>query len=69
MDVNFKLKGKNREFSDPPLGNGLGYMVSNDMLQAHLTKCIMKKLTSEVFAYHCIYIILDTAHSRSILAG
>lgn len=50
MDANFKLKGKERGFSDPPLANGLGYMVSNDLLQAHLAECVAKNLTSEVFA-------------------
>ena len=56
MDANFKLKGKERGFSDPPLANGLGYMVSNDALQAHLTECVAKSLTSEVFSsFHALH--------------
>ena len=69
MDANFKLKGKERGFADPPLANGLGYMVSNDLLQAHLAECVAKNLTSEVFArfriLHCSYI----THSRSTPVG
>ena len=48
MDANFKLKQKERGFSDPPLANGLAYMISNDMLKAHLADCVAKNLTSEV---------------------
>ena len=51
MDANFKLKNKERGFCDPPLANGLAYMVSSDTLQAHLTECIAKNLTSEVFLF------------------
>ena len=69
MDENFKLKQKERGFSDPPLANGLGYMVSNDALRAHLTECAAKCLTSEVLSYFCVSFILDTVYSRSIPAG
>ena len=55
MDANFKLKQKERGFSDPPLANGLAYMTSNDALQAHLTECVAKKLTSEVSV--CFYML------------
>ena len=48
MNVNFKLKQKERGFSDPLLVNGLAYMISNDMLKAHLADCVAKNLTSEV---------------------
>ena len=51
MDANFKLKQKERGFSDPPLANGLAYMTSNGALQAHLTECVAKNLTSEVCFY------------------
>ena len=49
MDANFKLKNKERGFHDPPIANGLGYMVSSDALRAHLTECVAKNLTAEVF--------------------
>ena len=49
MDANFKLKQKERGFSDPPLANGLAYMVPNDTLTAHLIECTEKNLISEVF--------------------
>jgi hypothetical protein len=32
MDANFKLKQKERGFGDPPLSNGLVYMVANERL-------------------------------------
>jgi len=48
MDANFKLKQKERGFADPPLSNGLAYMISDATLKAHLTECTAKKLTSEV---------------------
>lgn len=49
MDANFKLKQKERGFSDPPLANGLAYMISNETLKEHLAECVTKSLTSEVF--------------------
>jgi len=55
MDVNFKLKQKERGFSDPPLANGLAYMTLNNALQAHLTECVAKNLTSGVFV--CFYVL------------
>ena len=39
MDANFKLKQKERGFSDPPLANGFAYMVSNKTLLEHLAQC------------------------------
>jgi len=39
MDANFKLKQKERGFADPPLSNGLGYLVSHETLLAHLAQC------------------------------
>ena len=48
MDANFKLKQKERGFSDPPLSNGLVYMVSNEELQEHLTHCSTNGLITEV---------------------
>ena len=48
MDANFKLKQKERGFTDPPLSNGLTYMVSNTMLREHLANCVSKNLTTEV---------------------
>ena len=48
MDANFKLKQKERGFTDPPLSNGLAYMISDATLKTHLSECISKNLTSEV---------------------
>lgn len=48
MDANFKLKQKQRGFKDPPLSNGLVYMVSDKKLQDHLAYCSDKGLTAEV---------------------
>ena len=48
MDANFKLKQKERGFNDPPLSNGLAFMVSNERLRDHLTQCTDKGLTTEV---------------------
>lgn len=48
MDANFKLKQKERGFADPPLSNGLAYMISDPSLKAHLAECVSKNLTSEV---------------------
>lgn len=44
MDANFKLKQKERGFTDPPLANGFAYMVSNKMLLEHLAACKNNKL-------------------------
>ena len=49
MDANFKLKQKDRGFMDPPLSNGLAYMISDATLRTHLAECVKKNLTSEVF--------------------
>lgn len=52
MDANFKLKQKERGFSDPPLANGHAYMVSNDKLMKHLDECKGDKLLGdEVIPY------------------
>ena len=48
MDANFKLKQKERGFNDPPLSNGLAFMVPADRLQMHLADCVSKKLMTEV---------------------
>jgi len=48
MDANFKLKQKERGFSDPPLSNGLSSMVSTEKLEAHLVHCSAKGLMKEV---------------------
>ena len=49
MDVNFKLKQKERGFSDPPLANGFAYMVLNKTLLDHLAQCKeAKELKDEV---------------------
>jgi len=53
MDANFKLKQKERGFSDPPLSNGLAYMVSNEKLEAHLAHCSEKGLIKEVSILNC----------------
>ena len=48
MDANFKLKQKERGFNDPPLSNGLAYMVSNEKLADHLAHCSANGLIKEV---------------------
>ena len=48
MDANFKLKQKERGFTDPSLSNGLTYMISDDALKRHLAECVSKNLTAEV---------------------
>ena len=62
IDANFKLKQKERGFSDPPLSNGLAFMVQNGKLQEHLTQCETKKLTSEArsFIYPLPSLMTDT---------
>lgn len=47
MDANFKLKQKERGFSDPPLANGFAYMVSNERLLKHLRECAGSKVLSD----------------------
>ena len=69
MDANFKLKQKERGFADPPLSNGLAYMISNVMLKAHLTECISKNLTTEVCKVLIELIVADFTFIRSIHAG
>jgi hypothetical protein len=39
MDANFKLRQKERGLSDPPLSNGLAYMVADGKLKHHLAHC------------------------------
>ena len=59
MDANFKLKQKERGFSDPPLSNGLAFMVPRGKLKEHLTHCTSEKLMTEVRIYHFIsYLVL-----------
>jgi len=48
MDTNFKLKQKERGFSNPPLSNRLIYMISNEWLKDHLTHCANRGLVTEV---------------------
>ena len=59
MDANFKLKQKERGFNNPPLSNGLAYMVPNKQLQDHLSQCVTRGLTTEVTTFklqwHLIY--------------
>ena len=64
MDANFKLKQKERGFKDPPLSNGLMFMVANDKLQEHLAQCSKtKELTSNVrvsaifFPFPCLHLL------------
>ena len=47
MDANFKLKQKERGFSDPPLANGFAYMVSNKTLLEHLAQCVGNKVLKD----------------------
>lgn len=47
MDANFKLKQKERGFTDPPLANGLAYMVSNKKLLEHLAECSGDKILKD----------------------
>ena len=51
MDANFKLKQKERGFSDPPLSNGLAYMVANQDLQDYLSHCLKTGQNAEVSFY------------------
>jgi hypothetical protein len=39
MDANFKLRQKERGITDPPLSNGLAYMVPDGKLKEHLRHC------------------------------
>lgn len=48
IDANFKLKQKNRGFTDPPLADGLSYMVADRALKEHLAECEKKRLNHEV---------------------
>ena len=71
MDANFKLKQKERGFMDPPLSNGLAYMISNTSLKTHLAECTSKNLTSEVCCstLRIISISSDLMFVRSIHVG
>ena len=53
MDANFKLKQKARGFNDPPLSNGLVYMVADEKLQDHLTHCSKTGQVAEVSILNC----------------
>jgi len=46
MDANFKLKQKERGFTDPPLANGFAYMVSNEKLLEHLNEHTVQQFFS-----------------------
>ena len=48
IDANFKLKQKDRGFSDPPLSNGLAFMVPVAKLNEHLDYCLGLSQTAEV---------------------
>ena len=57
MDANFKLKQKERGFTDPPLANGFAYMVSNGKLLKHLAECAGSKvLKDDVIAFLNMFI-------------
>ena len=59
MDANFKLKQKERGFSDPPLANGFAYLVSNKTLLEHLAQCDgSKALKDEVISLFNIHHLL-----------
>lgn len=36
LDANFRLKSKQRNLSDPPLGDGLAYYVENTTYMSHV---------------------------------
>lgn len=36
LDANFRLKSKQRNLIDPPLGGGLAYYVDNQVYMAHV---------------------------------
>lgn len=71
MDANFKLKQKERGFADPPLSNGLAYMISDVTLKAHLAECVSKNLTAEVCGslVRAVLTIADIVFVRSIRVG
>ena len=52
MDANFKLKQKERGFTDPPLTNGFAYMVSNKKLMEHLVQCKNNKVVRDEVRSH-----------------
>ena len=52
MDANFKLKQKERGFTDPPLSNGLVFMVANERLRDHLADCSKTKQIAEVSVFN-----------------
>ena len=54
MDANFKLKQKERGYMDPPLSNGLAYMVSDKMLTAHLAQCKDEKILKADVSPHLL---------------
>ena len=66
MDANFKLKQKERGFSDPPLSNGYAYMVSNEKLLEHLAHCggdkILKADVSPRLLMLCLLFSDDSIH-------
>ena len=50
LNANFKLKQKNLGFTDPPLANGLLYMIADSMLKEHLVECNKNRLNQDVSA-------------------
>lgn len=64
MDANFKLKQKERGFTDPPLANGLAYMVSNKKLLKHLAECKDKLLKDEVGSHLIAWFVILTLSVR-----
>ena len=64
MDANFKLKQKERGFTDPPLANSLAYMVSNEKLLKHLAECKDKLLKDEVGSHLMAWFVILTLSAR-----
>ena len=57
LDANFKLKQKDRGFTNPPLANGLSYMISDSALKKHLAECDKKQLNQDVGATHTFHLV------------
>lgn len=62
MDANFKLKQKERGFSDPPLANGYAYMVSNNRLVKHLNECGGDKLLKDEVSAPAAYLTFSNSY-------
>jgi hypothetical protein len=48
MDANFKLRQKERGITDPPMSNGLAFMVADGKLKDHLAHCAKVGQIAEV---------------------